>query len=216
MAKNDSPIESKHNLIIECGPASSDELRRHWQRVANGIADMNAEYFADHPDKIDMPLPRYETPREAGGIADQRVGNAWVVRRRGKATCVEWAAYCCGAMRVRGTPCDVVLVEARSMKYNKPIPYSYHALVEAVDPETGETRRIDVTADLPGYHQASMGHPDDPWWIRLGHCCEDCALGEHGKETPCEECAVTGAAEAVCTKCQLTEKFGTHTYRRFQ
>lgn len=205
----------KHNLVIECGPASSDELRRQWQWIANGVADFNAEWFHDHPGEVEMPLPVYETPRKAGGVADQRVACAPVVRTRGKATCVEWAAYCCGAMRLAGEDCSVVLVEARSPKYDKPVPYSYHALVE-VQPRDAQGRPAgepvvhDVTAELPGYYDATMGHSDVPWWERLGHCCSDCALGRHGKSTPCTGCAQAGSAQHVCTIETMEEVFGPH------
>jgi len=195
-----------HNLIIECGEATSDELLEQWEMLANGVADYNAAWFRAHPDEVDMPMPRYESPRAAGGVAAQRVGCAPVVRRRGKATCVEWAAYCCGAMRHAGVPCEVLLVNARSPKHGQDIPYEYHAVVRD---ENGVIH--DVTADLPGYLNApSMGHPDAPWWERLGHCCEKCALEEDGHKTPCAGCMDSGCADAVCPMDQLDSSRGRH------
>ena len=178
----------KHNLIIECAPASSEDLRRQWERVVEGIVEYNAEWFADHLDEVDGPLPRYEEPREAGKLADQRVGTAPVVHARGKATCVEWCAYVAGLLRCRDGEigCSVVLVPVFSPKYNKEVPYTYHAVVERAD---GTIE--DVTADLPGYSGAMGSHPHDaPWYKKLGHCCSDCALGVDGAQSTCEPCAI--------------------------
>lgn len=193
----------KHNLIIECGPATSEQLKEQWEELANGVARCNAAWFDANPGQVDMPLPQYEDPRSAGGVADQRVGIAPVVRKRRKATCVEWAAYICGAMMHSGQPAFVKLIEARSIKYEKPVPFSYHAVVRD---STGQV--FDVTADLPGYQEATMGAADQPWWERLGHCCADCALEEHGKKTPCHECAVMGSACSVCSDSTLQRMYG--------
>ncbi len=43
----------KHNLIIECAPASSEDLRRQWEAVVEGVVEYNAEWFSDNMDKVD-------------------------------------------------------------------------------------------------------------------------------------------------------------------
>ena len=177
----------KHNLIIECAPASSEDLRRQWEAVVEGVVEYNAEWFSDNMDKVDGPLPKYEEPRTAGSLADQRVATAPVIHARNKATCVEWCAYVAGLIRCKDgeKDCQVLLVPVFSPKYDKEIPYTYHAVIQRAD---GSIE--DVTTDLPGYMGMYEAQSDSQeWWANIGHCCEDCALGIDGAASTCEPCA---------------------------
>jgi len=179
----------KHNLIIECAPASSEELRKQWEAVVEGVVEYNAEWFSNHMETVDGPLPKYEEPRNAGALADQRVATAPVIHQRNKATCVEWCAYVAGLIRSRDgeAGCEVLLVPVFSPKYDKEIPYTYHAVVRRADNSIE-----DVTADLPGYMGKYQSQSDSTeWWANVGHCCEDCALGIDGAASTCEPCAVS-------------------------
>ena len=176
----------KHNLIIECAPASSEELRRQWEAVVEGVVEYNAEWFGYNLDKVDGPLPKYEEPRSAGSLADQRVATAPVIHTRDRATCVEWCAYVAGLIRCRDGEmgCQVILVPVFSPKYDKEIPYTYHAVVQRAN---GSIE--DVTADLPGYMGHSSQSDSQEWWAHIGHCCQDCALGIDGASSTCQPCA---------------------------
>lgn len=179
----------KHNLLIELGPASSEELRVYWEGACEGLCEANAHWFADHPQEIDGPMPRYEDPRgkvcNGARVADQALGSAPVIHKRLKATCFDWCAYVAGLRRAQGDKDARVILIPVVGEYGRAIPFRYHALVE-----TGDGEIIDATQDLPGYQGS------DEWWADHGHCCKDCALGSHEPEDqPCEEC--DQAAEAA-------------------
>jgi len=172
-------MKDHHNLVIEIPKAKSEQLRRYWQRMVDGLSEYNAEWLADHPEAQDGPFPTYELPRSGGRCADQRVASAPIILERNKATCVEWACFVTGLYRLRGeTEAYVRLIPIFSETYGRAVPYQYHAVVVRAD---GTIE--DVTADLPGYNLPG------PWWKAAGHCCADCALGKHGPVEPCEPCA---------------------------
>lgn len=195
----------KHNLLIECGPATSEDLMRQWSAVCDGLCEYNAHWFADNRNKIDGPLPRYEDPRgvfndHGGRVADQALGTAPVIHARGKATCFDWCAYVAGLLRFQGDLGARVILIPVVGEYERAIPYRYHALVE-----TGDGEILDPTCDLPGYQGT------DEWWTDHGHCCKDCALGTHEpEEQPCPDCETAQAAGCKTGTCGLKgrrEKF---------
>lgn len=180
-----------HKLLIEMGPASSDELRVYWEAMCEGLVEMNAHWMADHRSEIEGPVPRYEDPRVVRcgeePVADQALGAAWVIHKRGTATCFDWCAYVAALRRLNGDLKARVILIDEVGEYERAIPYRYHALVEATDPQ-GRTYILDATQDLPGYQGS------DEWWADHGHCCIDCALGLHAEEQPCEECDIAAQA----------------------
>ena len=201
----------KHNLLIEFGPCSSEELRNYWEAQCEGLVEANAHWFADNPEKMDGPFPRYEAPRDVKvgnrRFADQALGGAPAILGRGRATCFDWCAFVAGLMRckaAKGMPggdanaCVTLIPVADA--YGRTLDFSYHALVKLSNGEI-----LDATLDLPGYQGT------DEWWSDHGHCCPDCALGTHEvEEQPCEECEVAQAAGCSTGTCGLkarAEKF---------
>lgn len=178
-----------HNLLIECGPMSSDELRQVWSECVESIVQANAHRLSDHPSwmvELLRHLPRYELPRRARN-ADQAVATVDIVRRRGKATCVEWAAICAADARVAGDLAARAVLVDQVDEYDQPIPGAYHVIVVY-----GDGRDVDVTQMLPGYDAVG-----DEWWLAHGHCCRDCALGIDGARTTCQPCAAAQAQQAA-------------------
>lgn len=173
-----------HALLIECGhDLESLELMRLMEAAAEGVTAANVAFFTMFPECVSGPLPHYEDPRpgkfKGEWIADQKIATAEVIHRRGKATCIEWCAWCAALYRYRdGIDAKCILIPVWG-PLKRPVPYRYHAVVALPDGEF-----FDATAELPGYGT------EDPWWKLAGHCCPDCAMGATGyKHEPCHECA---------------------------
>jgi len=171
----------KYDLVMEMGPASSEDLKRYWSRMLEGVVEYNAEWMADHGS--DVPIPQYENPRQAGQIAAQRIAAVPRILQRGKATCAEWAAVAAAQLRLAGDhEAHCVLIDVFNPHYGVPSDYEYHVIVRR-----GDGTEFDPTQDLPGYR----GTGD---WVKdNGHCCRDCALKINGKQTPCTSCRLEGA-----------------------
>lgn len=178
-----------HRLTIECGDMTSAELQQLWGETVDAMVDMNAHLITDHPGWMDELLarpPTYEKPRRARNV-DQVVATIDIVRKRGRATCVEWAAICAGDARAAGDLAAHARLVDQVDEHDKPIPGAYHVIVVY-----GNGQERDVTQMLPGYN----GNPD-AWWLDHGHCCRDCALGIDGAKTTCAPCAAAEAERAA-------------------
>lgn len=198
----------RHNLLIEFGPCTSEELRTYWEAQCEGLVEANAHWFADNPQGRDGPFPRYEDPRGVMSgsrrIADQALGAAPAVIARGRATCFDWCAFVAGLMRFQGDKKACVVLIPVADAYGNTMDFRYHALVK-----TGSGEIIDATRDLPGYQGT------DEWWSDHGHCCQDCALGTHDLEQqPCEECDVAQAAGCSTGTCGL--KARANDFKKFR
>lgn len=199
-----------HNLLIECGHSTSEELMLQWAAVCEGLVEYNAHYFADNPRDMDMPIPRYEMPREvregAKLFADQALGSAPVIKSRGRATCFDWCCCVAGLMRAKGQEANCILIPVIG-EYGEELSYRYHALVELVSRDANgnvtDKEYIDATQDLPGYQGT------EKWWEDHGHCCMDCALGVHATEQPCMECEQAQAAGCATGTCGLKARNAT-------
>lgn len=184
-----------HDLLIECGAMSSDELRQTWEGMVDGITEANAHRIAEHPEWIVALLaspPTYELPRRRANV-DQVCGTIDIVLKRRKATCVEWAAICAAHARVTGDLNARAVLVDQVDENDDPIPGAFHVIVIY-----GDGTDADVTQMLPGYHGR------EAWWLDHGHCCRDCALGINGARTTCTPCAAADAERRAAMPPQPT------------
>jgi len=147
-------MHEKLGFIVEDNALSSS-ASAYIERIANAVAWNNATYFAERGIPTDF-LPEYELPRETG--VGQVFSGVAIMLRRNKATCIEYAAYCCGIELVNGIDCRVIVVPTRRDDGNYRSG-TYHALIQFAD-----GRVLDPTAMLPGFNDLE------------GYCCNECAV----------------------------------------
>lgn len=167
----------RHDLHIEIDAPDSIGVRDQWTAVAEGLTAANLAAINDDPALLgELGGLAYEQPRRAGK-ADQAVASLPVVIRRGRATCIEICAIDAAARRWQGDHrARVGLIDVFSDRYQRPIAYSYHAIVVCGDGTISDPTR------------ALLGAQDVPFHASAGHCCSACALEEPGHKTTCEPC----------------------------